>query len=311
MGPIFFPRKALTANIETVYGTDPGLTGANGIMAHNISLTPLEAETISDEGLPQNHLGSALQFLTNKSVSLEFEVECIGHASPGTAPKIGSLLRACSMQEIVTATTDVEHLPITENEESVSIGINIDGNYHLITGAKGNLTYALNLNERFFLKFAFKGLFNAPISQAFPSADFTGIQRGHTITNGLVSNFLLHTQAVEPRSLEIDMGVAVEVDQTLNAMEMVVADRQASGSIVFDAPNLSDYNWFDHVTAENLGALSFQVGSTAGRIVEISHPNVQLTEPKYGEEKKRATLEASLNVMPTAAGNDEFSLTFR
>jgi hypothetical protein len=59
------------------------------------------------------------------------------------------------------------------------------------------------------------------------------------------------------------------------------------------------------------GNLTLTHGTVAGQIVELSAPNVQLLTPKYGEVSGVTTLEMGFNLVPTAAGNDEFSLTYK
>jgi hypothetical protein len=49
-------------------------------------------------------------------------------------------------------------------------------------------------------------------------------------------------------------------------------------------------------------------GTTAGNIVTIGAPNVQIVSPTYGESDGISTLQMGLSMVPGSGGNDEFTI---
>ena len=313
MAGLNWSRRAITAKIETVVGQDSLPAATDGIIAYNVSITPMQGDVQEDELLPNGFLGGVPKFMINKQVAIEFEIDWVGHPTPGTAPGASAIYRATCLAEIVTAGVNVNYTLVSESEESCTIYFYLDGHLHRVTGFKGKGAYTVSPDGKLKYKVSGVGNFNLPQAAAFPTVSFSGFQKPLTTDPTTMQNISLHGWTTGHfRTIEYDTGSNIENDILLTKRESVLTERAGSGSIVMENPDLSDKDWFAAINADEFGELNFDVNEGAGRIIEVRHPHVQLLEPNYDQEKNRATLTASLNVIPDRENAlPEFSFTFR
>ena len=311
MSGLNWAKRAIVAKTETTYDTDSLPADTDGIITYNMEINPLQGDVQDDDVLPGGLLGGAAKFVINKSVSLDFEIDLVGHATPGTVPVNSPIYRACSFSETVVALTSVAYSLVSEAEESCTIYFYLDGHQHKVTGCKGNASYSIAPDGKLRLKCSMVGTYVAPTAVAFPTVDFGAFQKPLTTGPATIQNFLLHGWTGDVRSIEFDSGNDIQNDVLLTKRESVLAGRASSGSIVLENPDFASKNWFDAIAADDVGGMSFDVNEGAGRICSISHPQVQLLEPKYGSEKNKATLSANLNIFPDRTNSlSEFTFTF-
>src|SRR4051812_19825103 len=94
-------KRAILANIESVYGTDPTLTGgANAILTSNINVMPMEMTLVQRDNV-KAYLGNNPSVLAAIYAKVSFDVEIAGNGTAGTAPGYGVLLRACGLSETI------------------------------------------------------------------------------------------------------------------------------------------------------------------------------------------------------------------
>ncbi|GLX85054.1 hypothetical protein tloyanaT_13060 [Thalassotalea loyana] len=305
---IKFREKLLLAGIESVYGVEEALNGSNAILAKDLEFTPLESNSI-ERGLEKPYLGAEEKIVSGEHVTISFKVELQGSGVAGTAPACGTLLRAAGFAETVTASTMVEYDLAATNYESATFFFFIGNNLHKAVGARGNVSLEMEAGIPY-LAFEFTALYVAPVTGAAPTPDWSAWQKPTPTGEGRTSNFTLQGYSAKPHKLDIDVGQAVEYIETLTAAEVMITNRQASGSVTIEAPDLATKDYFASIMTNQTGALSIQHGQTAGLICKVDAPNVQLESPNYSEANGIATLELSLIPIPTNAGNDEVKFTF-
>ena len=310
MAKRFFRKLALLAKIEVTEGTDAVPTGAaNAIQASEVQLTPLEADSVS-RNLYQTYFGNQGELLAGEYVSLTFKVELAGAGAGGTAPAYGPLLRMCALAETITAATKVEYDPVTDDAESGTIYLNMDGVNHAMVGARGNVKFSLTPKGIPYLEFSMLGLFVAAADVALPAADLTGFTKPVIVSKTNTPVFSLHGIASIGESLSIDLGNKVEPRFLIGEDSMPITDRQASGAIVIEAKSVATVDWIGIALARTRGALAVQHGTAAGNIVELAAPAVEIGKPGQGETQGIINYSLPLILCPDA-GDDEFKLTVR
>ena len=95
-------KRLILAKAESPYGTDSTPDGTDAVLVRTLEITPIEADVVSRD-LIRPYLGNSDQLLANTRVSITFEVELAGSGTAATAPRFGSLLKACGMAETTTA----------------------------------------------------------------------------------------------------------------------------------------------------------------------------------------------------------------
>ncbi len=95
-------KQLILVKAESTYGTDSSPAGTDALLVRSIDVTPLEAEVVSRD-LIRPYLGNSDQLLANTRVMMSFQVELAGSGTAATAPRFGSLLKACGMAETTTS----------------------------------------------------------------------------------------------------------------------------------------------------------------------------------------------------------------
>lgn len=304
----YYRKLALLGKIEATYGTDAVPTGvANAIQANNVTLTPLEATEVSrDLMLP--YLGQQGVELANQYVRMQYQVELAGSGTAGTAPAFGPLLRACGLAETVTAGVSVSYSPVSGNYEALSTYWNADGVRHIALGMRGNVSAELTPAKIPYLKFDLIGLLGTVSDQALPAVTLTGFKRPK-IVNKANTTLSLFGSAQRAESFTADFGQKAEFRGLIGYEGIEISDRSATGTVVVEARSVAADDWMGRATARTRGVLQLVHGTTAGNIVTIDAPAVEIGKPTQGQTQ--GILNYSLPLMfCTDAGNDELTFTF-
>mgnify|MGYP000041201386 CR=1 FL=1 len=302
-------KTVILAKLETTYGTDAAPTGAaNAIQISEATVTPLAGDEV-ERGLLRPTLGADPSVPVNTHVTCDFTVEIAGAGAAGTAPAFGPLLRACAMAEVVDAGVSVAYNPVSEDEESASLYFNRDGNLFKLVGARGNVTVEMNANNLPVFKFSFVGLWTQPASASLPTTDFSGFIPALPVNNANTPTFTLHGFSAVATAFTFNLGNTINHRDRMNSEEVKFSDRKMSGSVTFEEPLISAKNFYSLVKAATLDALQLVHGITAGNIVTVDMPKVQLKTPSQSNED--GTVMMALTLTPTPdEGDDEITLTF-
>ena len=95
-------KRLILCKSEASYGVDITPAGTDALLVRSLDVTPIEADVVSRD-LIRNYLGNSDQLLAQTRVSISFQVEMAGSGTAATAPRFGSLLKACGMAETITA----------------------------------------------------------------------------------------------------------------------------------------------------------------------------------------------------------------
>lgn len=303
-------RLAVLAKIESTYGVDSVPTGAaNAILLQDVTITPMEAEQI-ERSLIRAHLGANAVVLAAKRMRLSATVDLAGAGAAGTAPKYGPLLRACGMAETIVPATRVEYAPVSQNEESVSMYAHLDGILHTGLGVRGS--FAIDLSTRNFsrLTFDLTGFFITPTSVAVPAADYSGWIEPRPVGFADTPVLTIDGFAAATSQLTYTHGNTVSFRDLVNRQAIEITDREPRASVVIEAPPLASKNFYALASAQTPVVLACQHGTTAGNIVELSLPKVQLLNPAYQDDEGAAMLSMECRPLPDA-GDDEMVIKVR
>lgn len=303
-------KRTILAKLETTYGTDATPTGAaNAILVRNLSITPLNAELASRD-LVRPYLGASEQLIASSYVQCEFEVEMAGSGTAGTAPAYGPLLKACGMTETDGA-SDVVYTPKSASFESVTIYYNIDGVLHKVTGARGNVEMQIAAGQIPVFRFSFTGLFNAPTDTAAPAVTYTAFQSPLAANSDNTTGFSLFSYSGALQSMSLNLNNAIQYRNLIGTEDVLLTDRQVSGEVVFEAPTITAKDFFSIALGSSLGELDITHGTVAGNKVQIQSTRVDISNPTYQDLNGIHMLQVPVTLVPSTAGNDEFSITVK
>ena len=306
--PLLSRKKLLLAKTESVYGTDPTPTGAaNAILTSDLSINPLAGSSVS-RNFDRAAFGNSLNIKTATFVEISFMVEIAGSGDADTPPAYGPLLLACGFSQTINAATSVVYALISAAIGSITLYFHHDGQLHEVNGARGPVSLNLDAGGIPKYAFTFTGLYVAPTSTADATPTLSGFMTPLAVTNTNTSTFSLHSTDVVMNACSIDIGNSVIHRDVVNSERVDIVDRAVAGSVSFEAPAISDKNWFAISKAGTTGALSIVHGTAAGNIVTIGGPSVQLINPTYAEFNGVSVIQTQLLFAPSSA-NDEITIT--
>lgn len=308
--PLLTRKRLILAKSETTYGTDSTPAGADAVLVRNLEITPLEADTVSRD-LIRPYLGNSEQLLANTRVSITFQVELAGSGTAGTAPKYGSILKACGLSETVVATTSVTYAPVSTSFSSATIYFNNDGVLHKATGCRGSFSITCNLNEIPTIDFTMTGIYNAPTDTAAPSVTYSAQATPLIFKEGNTSEFSLLSYSGCLMNVNFDMANEVIHRELVGCSKQVlITNRAPAGEVVIEAPTLATKDFFTIANNNTTGVLTFKHGTTAGNIVTFTAQKVDIGQPTYSDSDGIQMLNLPYVAIPTSAGNDEVGLVF-
>lgn len=311
-------KRIILAKIETTYGTDAVPTGgANAILIRNLDVTPLDADIVSRD-LVRPYLGNYDQIIAAQKVRVSFEVELQGSGAAGTAPAYGPLLRACGMSETVTASTKVEYKPISSTFESVSIYFQpqdaaaASSPLHKITGARGNVELTLNAKALPVMKFSFVGIYNAVTDATNLAPTYTPFKTPLAVNKSNTPTFSFFGYSAVMSEFGMNLNNEVVYRNLINSESVLLTDRKVAGSCTFEAPTIAAKDFFSTALGSTLGNLQITHGATAGYIVDVTATgSVDITAPSYTDLDGIVMMTTPFVLIPSTAGNDEFTLTVK
>jgi hypothetical protein len=306
-------KQVVLAKIETTYGTDAVPTvAANAILLTDLTITPLQSEYV-DRDLIRPYLGSSEQLPSAVRSQVSFSVELAGSGAAGTAPKWGPLLRACGFAETINAGTSVQYDPISATFPSLTIYAFRDGIRHVLTGARGTVSFSMNNKERPVMQYTFTGLYNAPTDTAPGSPVYTGFQTPRVFNNQNSSGFALQSYSnALLSSISIDVGNDTPYRSFIGTggESILLTNRQVTAQITIESTSQAEKDYWTNVRNAVVGNFAIIHGTTAGNIVEITAPAAQLIEPQYGDIDGISTTQFGARLTPLN-GNDEIRIISR
>jgi len=304
-------KRVILIEAESSYGTDPGMAAADAVLVRDLTITPQSSDVVSRE-LIRPYLGASEQLLANTRVECTFAVELSGSGTAGTAPRYGDALKACGLSETIVANTSVTYAPVSSSFSSVSIHYNIDGVRHKVTGARGTVELSAEVGQIPVLNFSMQGIYVAPSDAALPTVTYGNQADPLIFKNGNTSSFQLLSFAGALQSISFDLGNELIYQELVGGTKQVLlTDRQASGSVTIQAPTISQKDFFAAALVDNsLGNLQFTHGTAAGNIAQFTSTKVDIGDVNYGDIDGIASLEIPYTLVPSTTGNDEFSLIY-
>lgn len=235
-------------------------------------------------------------------------------ALPGGAtivPTIGTALAVGDTWTIALGAALSRYTPVSDAFESNSLYFFKSGILYRQRGTRGSAT--LSFTERDVPKIAFdtKGLWERPLDQSPPTPAPAGFTKGLVLSKDNTPVATLFGVPIVLSSLEVNLGNSVEYKDRPNQAEVILARPGTTATIKFRYPKLADWDVEMAAHDDLVGPLRLVHGTTSGNIVDLSAPRVQITEPKQEQDGEEVACSANLTLLPSDAGNDDFTLSIR
>tara|TARA_B100001057_G_scaffold500485_1_gene615825 strand:+ start:878 stop:1840 length:963 start_codon:yes stop_codon:yes gene_type:complete len=313
-------KESVLIETESSYNDNTTPTGQDAVLVTELSVTPIASDVVSRDYV-RPYLGASEQLLANSRVEVSFSVELVGSGAAGTAPGYSKALLACGLSETVASGTSVTYTPVSAAFSSVVLFVEIGGSatnenvLHKIRGCRGNVSLEAAVGQIPKLNFSFTGIYETPIDlSSMTTPTYNDQPTPLLFKAGNTSGFNIHGHQAGLNSLSMDLGNSIiyrEVIGSTSTKEVLLTDRAAGGSVVIDAvkPGVKDF-FTAAQTDGTLGNLAFLHGTSAGHKVQFTSTKADLGDITYGDSDGIVTMEIPYTLVPSAAGNDEFSLIY-
>ncbi len=202
------------------------------------------------------------------------------------------------------------YTPLSATFPSVTLYYNTDGVLHKITGARGTVSFDVQVKQIPKMKFKFLGVYNAPTDTALATGVFTSFQIPKVANTANTSSFSLFSYAGALQSMTLDMANDVQHKTLIGSEAILIIDRKPAGTFVIEQPTIAAKDYFAIAKAGTTGALALTHGTVGGNIVSFSAPRVSLGNIAQQENQGIAMLSIPFVAAPSS-GNDEVSIAVK
>lgn len=275
MGGLRISNELILAKIEAVYGTDPvPVQATDAVLVREIGFAP-EGLRMNDRGAIRASIGQLQSVPGGQLKRLTYKCEVKGSGAAGTAPEIGPLLRACGMAETIVGATSVTYKPRSSGHESITQYFYEGGRKrHILTGCRGNVSFAVEAGGIMFASFDLVGHHSGPTDQAQPTPTYNAqVPRaaigmpisfnGVTAIVGKNWSFGLNNVVATPPSIAATDGYG----------EIIITGRKVTGALLKESELVAVLDPDALLSAGTRFAFdSGLLGSVAGNRVRLTTP---------------------------------------
>lgn len=283
-------RQILLAKMESTYGTDSIPTGAaNAILCEELSIVGLDLTVIERDYVItgfMKEMGVPAERVARISCSVDF----VSGTTAAAPPSFGALLRACGLQEVITASTSVEYRPIATGFESVVLYGWEDGTLHKVTGARGTVSLEASAGKLPKLKFEMLGIFNAPGEVALPTTTYAAAPDPKPVKYQSTA-FQVNVIALVLNNYSFQLGNSLVYRDRPNLATVDIDDRMSAGTMAVHKTALTTFDPFA-LAAAGTGVpivLAQQLGGT--RAAEMTIFAAQFDKPSYGRDGNQSLFQ--------------------
>jgi len=304
-------RTVILVKIESEYGTDPVPTpAANAILVKDVDIKP--SGELAERDFLRSSLSPLPFVMGMKEVDVSFATEFKGSGTRGALPAWGwegELLRACGMEETVTATTKIEYLPVSEGFESCTLYVYKDGIFHKITGCRGTFTINGSVGKYLGVKWGFKGIYNAPVDASPAAQTFSSVVPPLLFSAGLALDAYSPVATAIEIAANNDLAKRTDLNTVTGLREIMITGRKPGGSLDPETVTEASYAFWNKWGNASVAALNIgPIGSTSGNIITITAPKMQYKEVGYGDREGILTYQVPFQLAMNS-GDDELKIT--
>lgn len=303
-------RKLVAAKVETSYGVDAEPTGiANAILAERVNLNPMEGTDFA-RTYESPTMGARGTIPVGLYQTLSFGVELTPSGTPGVAPWWDPLIRACGFARTIAANTSVTYTRVSEDHESATITVNLDGIFYRLRGARGTGKMMWEVLKGPMLDFTFSGIWERALDQAIPPYNLgSQIDLKPQPVSTAQTSLTWAGVAMETKSISLDFGSTVSPSFAIGREEIVLSDISEVIEAQVRAVDLATFDPYELAYEQTGIPVILQHGTGAGRIMRLEAPKVQLMRPGAPTEGD-GLVEWGLRGAPLhTAGDDQFTFT--
>lgn len=308
-----YDKKLLLWKIEATEMTDAvPVVGTDAIVTRNLDCSKWEGDkgTRMLDGL---YAGARPSYYKQIRKPFSFEVEIAGSGvTATTVPAWMKLNRACGMDAGVAGGSSVVQSLIFPTSAPSGSAYGFYDDLRLTSlGSRGNLQLNFQDDEIPFFAYSFLGIppTGGPVESAPGAPTLTGFA-APVLVNTANTTFSFGGYSPGLRKLTIDFGNKLSPRSLTGPIDRIMLEnREVTGEITIEHPNLAAANYFTNVLARTTQTLQVIHGTAAGNIVQLDAAHCEIDLPSLSDEQGILMQTLPIRLLPTVAGNDELTIT--
>lgn len=309
-----FTQRRVLLKQETTEGVDALPVGAtDGLLLLNGS-SKIEATAI-DRVIDRDTFGHDPFLLANWRGTIEGDVELIGNATPGTAPKLATLLKIAGLAQTLDAVGPppvARYNPVATGIPSGTAYFHHGGTLVKLTGCRAALsalTFAIGKAPT--ARVQILGDATGDVDEAaLPTVDLTGFQTPVPVTEPTWA-LTINGFAVSATELTLDFGSDLKIIEHSEDKIALIAARKPTWSATFYRPAKASLDPFALAKSHAAVALvSTLDGGSAGKRTRLTIGQGQIESVEPTDADGFLAYKVNGRAIATSAGNDEFLLEF-
>ncbi len=316
--PFFIQRQHVAVKVEGTEGTDSVPADADVIApAFDVEWTP--TFEVPERKPMQSSFSQLQRIAGERSAQITFATELKGSGAAGTAPtNLSAPFLACGLGETIVGGISVTYAPASQGTSTFTVETregSTDGTVKIkkIVGARGTFVLEHTKGERVMVLFTFTGRYVEPTEGGaqFVSPAIAAVPEPFL-------NVSLSFQSVATlliQALTVDLGNTVvlrnDVNEATGNFSAAITNRIMVGTIDPEETDLATINFWNQLTTNAEGSLTYTLGASAGNITTVTLPKTQITNAGQADRDgiRIVPLDLSFN-QNVVAGDDEISIAF-
>ncbi len=313
---MLWKSKTLLAKIESPYATDAAPGGTDAILTSNCQVQPYTGPTVTRD-FDRTTLGAQTAVNTDPQVQITFDVEIAGSGTAITPVAWDSVIKACGFTRTAAspAAGGYIYTPVSSSFPSVTFYYFADGRRQRVYGARGSVSFNFARGVIPKMSYTFIGRYERPTGATPSGVDVTDFYTPLAITYTNTPTFTLGGSplvSLRAESLSFDMQNNVISRNIIGANEIMITDRNPTGSTLMEAVLPATKDWFAGGIESHAGvttlAMNLIHGTVSGNKIRVQAPAAQITALTEQDSDGVLMQNATLAFTPVS-GNDEISIT--
>lgn len=305
-----FDKRLLFFKIEATEGTDAAPINTDAIVTRGLTPAAFEADTRVRE-IDGQYFGARPEAKNTLRARTSFEVEVAGGGTTVTVPPWMKLLRVCGFDAGVVGGASVVQSPITAAVPSATLWDYTDSLKIPLLGARGDGRMVFEDDQYPFFAFDMMGFPNTTlVTDAAPVTPSVAAFQTPVLASQPNTTFTLGAYAAELRRLEINFGSQLAPRSFIGSSDRVkYRNRVMTATAVLKAPTLAAKDYFAGVRTGSQLVLQVIHGTVGGNIVQVDVPRAETGVITFSDEEGDVMINVPMRLIPSAAGNDEITIT--
>lgn len=312
---------SILAKVEATYGVDPTPVAADGFYAAGTAPKMIQTSNPLDDVIGRGTLSKLPGAQPGpRHYQVDFRVPVRGAGAVYSAtvkPKVSTLMRGASWQEVIVTTAGLEtvtYTPRSAGQESITIYYNLDGMLYKLVGCRGNTNLVIRTGGIAFLECSFQGKMATPVDTALVTVTGEPTVQFPTLMGGA---FQIGTENFAAKFNQINFNMnnvlvaSVDPSDAHGVGSIESVDRNPDGSFDPEAVLVATFPWYTKFLNGLLMDLSFTMGSVQYNKITVTCGKVQAKDLVPGDRSLLGMFQVPFRISSdSVVGDDEISILF-